>query len=64
MARVLRAIDNYELVGVPRPRYKANEIGKLRYGTNVVFMGIPISRVPHDVVEDERGRTVDITIED
>lgn len=57
LTRVLRAIDNYELVGVPRPRYKANEIGKLRYGANVVFMGIPISRVPHDVVEDERGRT-------
>lgn len=60
--RQLKAIrqwlkENGKEAGLPKPTHRASEIPTNAGDVEVVWIGIPQSRDPRDVIEDERGRS-------
>lgn len=48
---------------LPTPTHRANNIPTNKKFVDVVWLGVPTSRDPRDVIEDERGRTGESTEE-
>lgn len=59
LERVRRAIADGELGIVPEPTHTGAGIPTDKDLKHVVYVGIPVSRNPQDVIEDERARTGD-----